>query len=52
MIDDHEESIDSNGALPAPGLWVPGAESAAVGYADEYALNDIGLALRLHSEGL
>lgn len=46
---DENDSIDANGATE-PDTWAPGADSAAAAYAEEYTLNDIGLALRLQSE--
>jgi hypothetical protein len=46
-IDDSIADHDVPGSIDA--LAPDGAESDA-GYADEYALNDIGLALRLQSE--
>lgn len=47
MKEDNDR-IDTNGAIGLDTLE-PGDDPAA-GYADEYALNDIGLALRLQSE--
>jgi hypothetical protein len=51
VMDDYiDQSIDDNGAARTPDAWSPGAEPDAAEYADEYAFNDIGLALRLQSE--
>ncbi len=51
VMDDYiDHSIDDNGAARTPDAWSRGAEPDAGEYADEYAFNDIGLALRLQSE--
>lgn len=44
----YDSSSDDDRALGVPGVWDNGFEAAADD-ADEYTLNDIGLALRIRS---